>query len=82
MALNHRDRTGQGQKVDLSLMKTGALATSDDFLRYEGKKDRPLADAGVHGLSALYRLYETGDGWVFSRVLAGEGMGEVEGCPE
>ena len=65
MALNHRDRTGQGQKVDLSLMKTGALATSDDFMRYQGKKERPLADAGVHGLSALYRLYETGEGWVF-----------------
>lgn len=65
MALNHRDRTGQGQKVDLSLMKTGALATSDDFIRFEGKNERPLADAGVHGLSALYRLHETGEGWVF-----------------
>ncbi len=65
MALNHRDRTGQGQKIDLSLMKTGALATADDFMRYEGKKDRPLADAGLHGLSALYRLYETEEGWVF-----------------
>ena len=65
MAVNHRDRTGQGQKVDLSLMATGALATSDDFMRYEGKEERPLADAGVHGLSALYRLYETRDGWVF-----------------
>lgn len=65
MALNHRDRTGQGQKIDLSLMKTGALTTSDDFMRYEEKKERPLADAGVHGLSALYRLYETGEGWVF-----------------
>ena len=65
MALNHRDKTGQGQKIDLSLMKTGALATSDDFMRYGGKKERPLADAGVHGLSALYRLYETGEGWMF-----------------
>ncbi len=65
MALNHRDRTGEGQKIDLSLMKTGALATSDDFMRYEGKKARALADAGVHGMSALYRMYETAEGWVF-----------------
>ena len=65
MALNHRDRTGEGQKIDLSLMKTGALATSDDFMRYEGKKARKLADAGVHGMSALYRMYETAEGWVF-----------------
>ena len=65
MALNHRDRTGEGQKIDLSLMKTGALVTSDDFMRYEGKKERPLADAGVHGMSALYRMYEASNGWVF-----------------
>ena len=65
MALNHRDKTGRGQKIDLSLMKTGALATSDDFMRYEGKKERPLADAGVRGMSALYRIYETAEGWVF-----------------
>ena len=65
MALNHRDRTREGQKIDMSLMKTGALATSDDFMRYEGKKARPLADAGVRGMSALYRMYETGEGWVF-----------------
>ena len=68
MALNHRDRTGQGQKIDLSLMKTGALATSDDFMRYEDKKARPLADAGVHGMSALYRMYETAEGWVSWRA--------------
>ena len=79
MALNHRDRTGEGQKIDLSLMKTGALATSDDFMRYEGKKARPLADAGVHGMSALYRMYETGGGVGVPVVRAREGVGAAEG---
>ena len=65
MALNHRDRTGQGQKLDLGLLKTVALINSDDFLRYQGKADRPLADNGLFGLSAAKRLYKTADGWIF-----------------
>lgn len=65
MALYHRDRTGQGQKIDVSLLNTAALVNSDDFVRYQGKQERPLADEGLHGLSALYRLYPTAEGWIF-----------------
>lgn len=65
MALHHRDQTGQGQKTNLSLLQTAALVNSDDFLRYRGKSDRPLADHGLYGLSAINRLYETADGWIF-----------------
>jgi len=65
MALHHRDQTGQGQKIDLSLLKTAALVNSDDFLRYRGKPDRPLADQGLYGMSAINRLYKTAGGWIF-----------------
>jgi crotonobetainyl-CoA:carnitine CoA-transferase CaiB-like acyl-CoA transferase len=65
MALYHRDRTGQGQKVDLSLLNTGALVNSDEFMRYRGKQERPLADRDLYGLSAVYRLYKTAAGWIF-----------------
>lgn len=65
MALYHRDRTGQGQKVDLCLMNTGVLVNSDDFMRYKGKPERPLADRELYGLSAAYRLYRAEDGWIF-----------------
>ena len=65
MALHHRDHTGQGQKIDLSLLKTGALINSDDFMRFRGKEDRPLADNGLYGLSAVKRLYKAADGWIF-----------------
>jgi crotonobetainyl-CoA:carnitine CoA-transferase CaiB-like acyl-CoA transferase len=65
MALHHRDRTGQGQKLDLSLLKTAALINSDDFMRYQGKEDRTLADEGLYGLSAVKRLYKAADGWIF-----------------
>ena len=65
MALHHRDQTGQGQKIDLSLLKTAALINSDDFMRFRGKEDRPLADSGLYGLSAVKRLYKAADGWIF-----------------
>ena len=65
MALHHRDQTGQGQKIDLSLLKTAALINSDDFMRFRGKEDRPLADNGLYGLSAVKRLYKAADGWIF-----------------
>ena len=65
MALHHRDQTGQGQRIDMSLLKTAAFINSDDFVRHQGKADRPLADAGLFGMSAVKRLYKAADGWIF-----------------
>ena len=64
MALYHRDRTGQGQIIDLSLLKTGAFANSGHFIRYPGMTERPLADKGLNGMSALNRLYQAAEGWI------------------
>ena len=80
MALHHRDRTGQGQKIDLSLLKTAALVNSDDFLRYPGKPDRPLADQGLYGMSAVNRLYKTADGWIFLDCNQAEEWDSLREC--
>ncbi len=64
-ALYQRERTGKGQHVETRMLNAAAYLHSDDFLRYEGKPARRLADAGQHGLHALYRLYEAAPGWVF-----------------
>ena len=56
MALHHRDQTGQGQKIDLNLL---------NFMRFRSKDDRPLADNGLYGLSAVKRIYKAADGWIF-----------------
>lgn len=64
MAIHHRDRTGQGQKIDLSLLATGAFANSGHFIRYPGMPERPLADEALLGLSAINRLYRAAEGWV------------------
>jgi crotonobetainyl-CoA:carnitine CoA-transferase CaiB-like acyl-CoA transferase len=80
MALHHRDRTGQGQKIDLSLLKTAALVNSDDFLRYRGKADRPVADNGLYGMSAVNRLYKTADGWIFLDCNQAEEWDSLREC--
>jgi len=55
IALHHRQRTGEGQ----------ALYTADSWLGPDGTPStRPVLDAVQKGLSALYRLYETSDGWI------------------
>ena len=65
MALYARERTGVGQKVDCNLLNAGAVLREDDFLRYKGKTSPPIADGGQYGLSALHRLFETKEGWLY-----------------
>lgn len=65
MALYHRQRTGRGQHVKTSLMRSGIYVNGDAFTRYPGRPARILPDAGQHGLGPLDRMYRTSDGWIF-----------------
>jgi crotonobetainyl-CoA:carnitine CoA-transferase CaiB-like acyl-CoA transferase len=65
LGLYARRGHGTGQHIQTNMMVGNAYANFDDFLSYEGKPDRPLVDADLHGLNALYRLYPTAEGWVF-----------------
>jgi crotonobetainyl-CoA:carnitine CoA-transferase CaiB-like acyl-CoA transferase len=65
MALFARAKTGDGQTLETRMMAANAYALSEYFIDYPGRPPRRFPDAGVHGLHALYRLYETRDGWVF-----------------
>jgi crotonobetainyl-CoA:carnitine CoA-transferase CaiB-like acyl-CoA transferase len=47
------------------MLCSNAWALSADYVDYAGRPPREQADAGLHGLAALYRLYATADGWVF-----------------
>ncbi|MGI9325067.1 MAG: CoA transferase, partial [Pseudomonadales bacterium] len=50
-----------------------AYANSDDFLRYPGKAPRAMPDAGLHGLSATYRLYFCANGqWIFLAAVTSQ----------
>ncbi len=64
-ALYHRARRGEAQAVDTSILNAGLLVASMASLRPDGEPlPRPHLDGMQLGLDALYRLYETADGWV------------------
>ena len=58
-------RFGVGQQIFLNMLNANAYANYDDFLDYAGKPPRPQVDAEALGIGALYRLYNTRNGWVF-----------------
>jgi crotonobetainyl-CoA:carnitine CoA-transferase CaiB-like acyl-CoA transferase len=65
IALYHRNRTGEGQSMWASLLHGAMLYTADSWLDAEGTpSSRPTLDREQLGLDALYRLYETQDGWL------------------
>jgi crotonobetainyl-CoA:carnitine CoA-transferase CaiB-like acyl-CoA transferase len=65
-ALYHRDRTGEGQFVDTSIMYAQLLNASIAWSLADGSRhgDRPSLDAMQLGWHATQRLYETADGWL------------------
>lgn len=70
LGLHARRASGKGQKVYVDMFGANAYANWDDFLSYEGKRDRAPVDADGHGLSPMYRLYECSEGWVFLGVVS------------
>ena len=71
-ALYHRDRTGEGQMCDTSIVNAQLLNTSYAVARPDGSGfSRPRVDGMQFGFSAANRLYETANGWL-CLVLASE----------
>jgi crotonobetainyl-CoA:carnitine CoA-transferase CaiB-like acyl-CoA transferase len=65
IALYHRNRTGEGQFLWTSLFHGAMMYTADSWLAADGTPSpRPTLDREQLGLDALYRLYETQDGWL------------------
>jgi len=64
-ALYHRDRTGEGQFCDTSIVNAQLLNSSYAVARPDGSGfPRPHTDAMQLGYHATNRLYETSDGWL------------------
>jgi crotonobetainyl-CoA:carnitine CoA-transferase CaiB-like acyl-CoA transferase len=65
-ALYHRDRTGEGQFVDTSIMYAHLLNASIAYDTPAGLDElpRPSLDRMQLGWSPWYRLYHTTDGWL------------------
>jgi crotonobetainyl-CoA:carnitine CoA-transferase CaiB-like acyl-CoA transferase len=69
LGLLARERHGVAQDMLTTMLRSNAYAMSDDWIRYPGKPARRRVDAELYGLGALYRLYETAEGWVFLACL-------------
>lgn len=86
IGLYHRTRTGEGQPMWASLFHGSMLYTADSWLGPDGKPSpRPTLDAEQLGLGALYRLYETQDGWLQLAAITEDhwrALCRVLGCPE
>ena len=65
LGLAARLLTGKGQYVETSMMNSNVYCNSDDAFSYAGKPERRGPGKDQLGLEATYRLYETGQGWVF-----------------
>ena len=64
-------RRGRGaQEMLTTMLSSAAHALSEDMVEYAGRPELIAPDDQFLGLGALYRLYETADGWVFLAVPA------------
>jgi len=65
LGLVARQRGAGGQTMKTSMLSTTAHALADDMIDYAGRWPAVSAGPDFYGLSALYRLYEAADGWIF-----------------
>jgi crotonobetainyl-CoA:carnitine CoA-transferase CaiB-like acyl-CoA transferase len=90
-ALVLRERTGVGQDVSTSIVNADLFNASYAWIHADGTPGSwAHVDAGQHGLSALYRMYETSDGWIavavvterhWTALVAATGLGELAADP-
>jgi crotonobetainyl-CoA:carnitine CoA-transferase CaiB-like acyl-CoA transferase len=71
-AIYARERTGRGQPVDSSLANNAMAAQAGEFVRYEGRPPDPPGAPNLLGRSALYRVYQCSDGWIFLAIRTPE----------
>ena len=65
LGLLAKKRGAPGQAMLTTMLTTVGHFLSEDIIEYEGRPTVAAVDADFFGLSALYRLYETSQGWVF-----------------
>ena len=65
IGLHARERTGEGQSMETTMLTATGYVHSDMVVQYPGRPPTRVQDAGQHGFTALYRLYQCESGWIF-----------------
>jgi len=81
-ALYHRELTGRGQLVETCLANNAMVAQAGEFMRYEGRPPEVAGGRDILGLSALYRIYQCSDGWLFLGVRTQQQADAVVGLAD
>jgi crotonobetainyl-CoA:carnitine CoA-transferase CaiB-like acyl-CoA transferase len=82
LGLLARRRGAGGQKLLTSMLSSTAHALSEVMVEYANRPPVATADPGIHGFSALYRLYETAEEWVFLAAPSEREWGRLTGALE
>ena len=64
LALFHKLRTGEGQRVSTSLAALSVLMQSDEVIQFAGRSEPQVGSRDHPGACALERFYQTSDGWI------------------
>lgn len=62
-ALNHRNRTGDGQFIDVSLYETGVAFAIWEFAKHSATGEIPAPQGSAHQTAAPYQAVRAADGW-------------------
>jgi crotonobetainyl-CoA:carnitine CoA-transferase CaiB-like acyl-CoA transferase len=65
LGLLARRRGGPGQAMLTTMLTTMGHCLAEELVEYEGRPPIAEVDDDVLGLHALYRMYESSDGWLF-----------------
>lgn len=62
-ALNHRNSTGEGQQIDVSLFESGLSFALWEWAKYSATGEIPQKLGAVHSTAAPYQAIRAADGW-------------------
>jgi crotonobetainyl-CoA:carnitine CoA-transferase CaiB-like acyl-CoA transferase len=69
-ALLHRERTGEGQRVDVALLDLALLANAARLITYLSTGEEIGRNGHAHPFMAPFQAFEAQDGWIYVAVWA------------